>query len=264
MSTKPLSPIRKAWYQWKALRLPWRKRFFVARHSSPALHEANQRTPGLDLQNNSFWEFRDAITAGRMRRIVQTPSSIQYSDVKISPQWHQWLRHTREDPPSIEELVGDLARQERLKVLARQADERWNAKASFLDQPATRQERLKVLARQADERWNAKASFLDQPATRQQALPATQVRDGGAYTGTDQKGDGKGVANAIASEAGKVDESVVTTEKPASDEILYDAATQPREEKKYKDDPWKKARGGPSEEWQPQAWNPNDMPAARR
>ncbi|KAF7891696.1 hypothetical protein EAF00_007998 [Botryotinia globosa] len=220
MSTKPLSPIRKAWYQWKALRLPWRKRFFV----------------GLDLQNNSFWEFRDAITAGRMRRIVQTPSSIQYSDVKISPQWHQWLRHTREDPPSVEELLGDLARQERLKVLARQADER----------------------------WNAKASFLDQPATRQQALPATQVRDGGAYTGTDPRGDGKGVANAIASEAGKVEESVVTTEKPASDEIQYDAATQPREEKKYKDDPWKKARGGPSEEWQPQAWDPNDMPAARR
>ncbi|TGO36960.1 hypothetical protein BHYA_0110g00250 [Botrytis hyacinthi] len=220
MSTQPLSPIRKAWYQWKALRLPWRKRFFV----------------GLDLQNNSFWEFRDAITAGRMRRIVQTPSSTQYSDVKISPQWHQWLRHTREDAPSIEELVGDLARQERLKVLARQADER----------------------------WNTKASFLDQPVTRQQALPATQVRDGGAYTGTDPRGDGKGVANAIASEAGKVEERVATTEKPASGEVQYDAATQPREEKKYKDDPWKKARGGPSEEWQPQAWDPNDMPAARR
>ncbi|KAF7950423.1 hypothetical protein EAE96_007708 [Botrytis aclada] len=221
MSTQPLSPIRKAWYRWKALRLPWRKRFFV----------------GLDLQNNSFWEFRDAITAGRMRRIVQTPSSIQYSDVKISPQWHQWLRHTREDAPSIEELVGDLARQERLKVLARQANER----------------------------WNAKASFLDQPATKQQALPATQVKDGGAYTGTDPRGDGKGVANAVASEAGEVEkERVVTTEKSASGEMQYDAATQPREEKKYKDDPWKKARGGPSEEWQPQAWDPNDMPAARR
>ncbi|KAF7890920.1 uncharacterized protein EAF01_010729 [Botrytis porri] len=221
MSTPPLSPIRKAWYQWKALRLPWRKRFFV----------------GLDLQNNSFWEFRDAITAGRMRRIVQTPSSIQYSDVKISPQWHQWLRHTREDAPSIEELMGDIARQERLKVLARQADER----------------------------WNAKASFLDQPATRQQALPATQVRDGGAYTRMDPRGDGKGVANAVASEAGEVEkERVVTTDKPASSETQYDATTQPREEKKYKDDPWKKARGGPSEEWQPKAWDPNDMPAARR
>jgi len=28
-------------------------------------------------------------------------------------------------------------------------------------------------------------------------------------------------------------------------------------EKKYKEDPWKQARGAPSEEWQPQAWNPN-------
>ena len=34
-------------------------------------------------------------------------------------------------------------------------------------------------------------------------------------------------------------------------------------EKKYKDDPWKQARGAPSEEWQPQAWSPN-VAAARR
>jgi len=30
-----------------------------------------------------------------------------------------------------------------------------------------------------------------------------------------------------------------------------------------KEDPWKKARGGPSEKWQPQAWDPNAL-AARR
>ena len=29
MPSKPLSPIRKAWYKWKALHLPWRKRFLV-------------------------------------------------------------------------------------------------------------------------------------------------------------------------------------------------------------------------------------------
>ncbi|KAK6602026.1 hypothetical protein H4I95_07128 [Botrytis cinerea] len=201
MSTQPLSPIRKAWYQWKALRLPWRKRFFV----------------GLDLQNNSFWEFRDAINAGRMRRIVQTPSSIQYSDVRISPQWHQWLRHTREDAPSIEELV--------------ECESEFSGSASG---------EAAGVAGHAGERWR------------------------GVY-GNGSEGDGKGVANAIASEAQEVEkEKVVATGNSASGEIQYDAAIQPREEKTYKDDPWKKARGGPSEEWQPQAWDPNEMPAARR
>ncbi|KAI9645197.1 hypothetical protein NHQ30_005931 [Ciborinia camelliae] len=206
MSTQPLSPIRKAWYRWKALRLPWRKRFFI----------------GLDLQNNTFWEFRDAITSGRMRRIMQTPPTTQYSDVKISPQWHQWLRHTRADAPSIEELVGDVARQERLKILARQADERWNAKASFLERPKS----------------NGLAPRI---------------------------GDGEGRADDVVRGSGEMEkEDVVATEKPARGDIRHDAEAQPREEKKYKDDPWKKAKGGPSEEWQPRAWDPNDMPAARR
>ncbi|ESZ89628.1 hypothetical protein SBOR_9987 [Sclerotinia borealis F-4128] len=223
MSAQPLSPARKAWYRWKALRLPWRKRFFV----------------GLDLQNNSFWEFRDAINAGRMRRIVQTLPSTQYSDVQITPQWHQWLRHTRSDAPSLEELVGDVARQERLKILARQADER----------------------------WNAKASFLDQPKAVQQALPVTQVRDGGGYTGVEPRGDGKGVANAVVGvgEETEKEEAVQSTKtKSAQGEIQHDVDTQLKEEKKYKDDPWEKAKGGPSEGWQPRAWNPNDMPVAKR
>ncbi|KAG4028394.1 hypothetical protein MFRU_022g01120 [Monilinia fructicola] len=218
MSTQPLSPIRKAWYKWKALRLPWRKRFFV----------------GLDLQNNTFWEFRDAINTGRMRRIVQAPSTTQYSDVKISPQWHQWLRHTRVEAPTIEELVGDVARQERLKILARQADER----------------------------WNAKASFLDTPKMAQQPLPATQVRDGGAYTRVESRGSGEGVGESAEVE----EEEAVYSKRPARDEIRHDVVVekQLKEEKKYKEDPWKRERGGPSEGWQPKAWDPNDIPAARR
>jgi hypothetical protein len=34
MSSPPISPIRRAWYRWKALRLPWRKRFLVGKLSS--------------------------------------------------------------------------------------------------------------------------------------------------------------------------------------------------------------------------------------
>jgi hypothetical protein len=70
-----------------------------------------------------------------MRRIVQYPPATHYSDLNISPQWHQWLRHTRREPPSIAEQSQDLIRQENLKVLSAQADARWAAKPSFLDKP---------------------------------------------------------------------------------------------------------------------------------
>ncbi|KAH0274182.1 hypothetical protein KCU84_g19818, partial [Aureobasidium melanogenum] len=54
MSKQP-GAIKQAWYKWKSLRLPWRRKWLV----------------GADLSGNTFWEFKDAINAGRMRRIVQ-------------------------------------------------------------------------------------------------------------------------------------------------------------------------------------------------
>ena len=60
--------FRRVWYRWKALRLPWRKQFLV----------------GHDLAGNTFWEFKDAINAGRLRRIVRYGHEAHYADVKIS------------------------------------------------------------------------------------------------------------------------------------------------------------------------------------
>ncbi|XDG01424.1 hypothetical protein ABKA04_001039 [Annulohypoxylon sp. FPYF3050] len=125
MSTaKPIGPIRKAWYQWKSIRFPWRKRYLV----------------GLDLQGNTYWEFR--LTRGdpsqqdsRFRRIVQYPRSTHYSEIKVSPQWHQWLRYQRREAPTLDEQAQDLVRREQMKVLAAQADARWEAKPSYLDAP---------------------------------------------------------------------------------------------------------------------------------
>ena len=62
----------------------------------------------------------------------------EYADVKVSPQWHQWLRQTRIDPPSVQEQQTDLVRQSRLKYLAQVADERWANKPSLLDKPKGR------------------------------------------------------------------------------------------------------------------------------
>ncbi|CAD6502766.1 BgTH12-05356 [Blumeria graminis f. sp. triticale] len=104
-------PWRKLWYRWKSLRLPWRKRFLV----------------GLDLHGNTFWEFRNTLFADqdRLRRIVNFSRATHYSEVQISPPWHQWLRHTRVDPPSLAEQSQDIQRQEQMKVLAAAVDAKW-------------------------------------------------------------------------------------------------------------------------------------------
>ncbi|KAK5990203.1 NADH-ubiquinone oxidoreductase assembly factor N7BML [Cladobotryum mycophilum] len=125
MSSKRVSPISQAWFKWKALRLPWRRRFLV----------------GFDLEGNTYWEFR--LTRGteesseRWRRIVDYPRSAHYSQVKVSPQWHQWLRYTRRDPPSLEEQQSDVIRQAKMKHLAAAADARWEAKPRVMEAPRT-------------------------------------------------------------------------------------------------------------------------------
>src|SRR5690242_926205 len=92
----------------------------------------------MDLQGNTFWEFRvsnDPGFDGRWRRIVHYPRKTHHGDVKVSPAWHQWLRNTRKDPPSLKEQEADVIRQERMKMLAAEADARWEAKPR-LDSPA--------------------------------------------------------------------------------------------------------------------------------
>ncbi|KAI0452188.1 hypothetical protein F5B21DRAFT_506498 [Xylaria acuta] len=123
MSTTPAGPLRKAWHVWKSLRLPWRKRFFV----------------GQDPKGNTYYELRqprgDASATAAYRRLVYYPRSTPYSEVKVPPAWHQWLRHQRADPPTMQEQVAELQRQARVKVLAAEADARWEAKDSLLDMP---------------------------------------------------------------------------------------------------------------------------------
>lgn len=169
-----------------------------------------------------------------MRRIVQYPPSTHYSEIDISPQWHQWLRHTRLEPPSLTEQSQDLVRQRNLKILAAQADARWAAKPSFLDGPQ-----------------------------RSQALPAVEVKDPGGYeTTVGERGEAVGVP-----EGGKesnVDGGEKQQNMQVPDGIRHRFNERPEQEKKRleeeKKDPWKNARGGPSEEWQPQAWDGNLAP----
>jgi NADH dehydrogenase [ubiquinone] 1 alpha subcomplex assembly factor 2 len=108
------------------------------------------RNAGQDLQGNTFWEFKDKLNAQRLRRIVRYPRSTHYADVKIPPQWHQWLKHTRYEAPTIEEQQADLVRQGQLKYLAQLADERWANKPSYIDKPKDQVQTAPEQNRQAD------------------------------------------------------------------------------------------------------------------
>ncbi|KAL7821483.1 hypothetical protein V8C44DRAFT_10481 [Trichoderma aethiopicum] len=216
MTPKQIGPFAQAWYKWKALRLPWRRRFLI----------------GFDLQGNTFWEFRHhrgAQDAGeRWRRIVDYPRSTHLSQVKVSPQWHQWLRHARRDPPSLEEQQAEVARQERIKLLAAQADARWEAKPRVMEDPRARAApELELRPRERERR------------TRR--LPLAGEEDGGVM------------------KAAETEDISRTSAEPTRLDRTEDET--PRAKPKVKQDvkdPWTRAAPhGPGEQWQPAAWDPS-------
>ena len=115
------SSVRSLWLRWKTLRLPWRRHILI----------------GSDLSGNTFWEYLPpgVSKAARPRRILRPARKTHHSDVQVSPQWHQWLKQTRADAPSIQEQVADLKRIQELQVNARLADQRWEAKARYIEKP---------------------------------------------------------------------------------------------------------------------------------
>lgn len=44
----------------------------------------SNKTPGMDLTGNTFWEFTDQINIGRLRRIVEYDKNEHYADVKLA------------------------------------------------------------------------------------------------------------------------------------------------------------------------------------
>lgn len=120
--------------KWKSLRLPWRKRFLAGR--SIRVVRKTLIDTGTDLEGNRYYFLRPTLSTipgpdnRNLRRILQPASQTKthYSDIVISPAWHQWLRGTRDTAPSLAEQQTDFTRQSQLKVLARAADERWEAK----------------------------------------------------------------------------------------------------------------------------------------
>lgn len=89
MSATTATPVRKLWWRWKSLRLPWRKKWLVGiKINSQSQFASTHRETGADLSGNTFWEFKDQIAIGRMRRIVEyANANVHYADVKVSRQY---------------------------------------------------------------------------------------------------------------------------------------------------------------------------------
>ncbi|KAF3992551.1 hypothetical protein FT663_01416 [Candidozyma haemuli var. vulneris] len=115
-----MDPIAGKYPYWKRILhkfqarrdIPFRKKFFV----------------GYDLHGNTYWEFTIDGNMGRLRRKLepfqQSLFKVDHFDT-VPPQWHQWLRRTRNEPPSVKELLDDQLRQQRMKLLAQHADQKW-------------------------------------------------------------------------------------------------------------------------------------------
>ncbi|EMC92383.1 hypothetical protein BAUCODRAFT_569787 [Baudoinia panamericana UAMH 10762] len=212
MST-PKAPgyFKQLWYGWKSLKLPWRRQFLV----------------GADLAGNTFWEFKDALNSNRFRRIVKYARAPHYADVKITAQWHQWLRHTRADAPTIQEQQYDVSRQAMMKQLAAKADERWKSVPSFLDSPA-----------------------------RQQPQPATQPKDPGGYAPQTEPEQHQGVTSGVEDPIKVQQVAQEGKDGKEVDEGRFKGRTREKP-RVAEENPWQRQqRGAPSENWQPQAWTP--------
>lgn len=137
-------------------------------------------------------------------------------------QWHQWLRHTRDEAPSIQEQQYDVSRQAMMKQLAYEADERWKSKPSFLDAPKQQQSEA--------------ATAVHDPLVEPQVKAQVDAGEAG------------GVQSAVG------DQQEVATASEGKTQEQRKPAVKKRERE---ENPWAAAdRSGPGEKWQPAAWTP--------
>lgn len=132
-----MDPIASKYPYWKRILhkfqsrrdIPFRRKFFV----------------GYDLHGNTYWEFTIDGNMQRLRRKLEPfEEKLFKADYfeTVPPQWLQWLRRTRYDAPTLQELTNDQIRQQRIKILAQQADRKWYMEKERLEQ----EQQLKLLA----------------------------------------------------------------------------------------------------------------------
>ncbi|ODV78631.1 uncharacterized protein CANTADRAFT_53324 [Suhomyces tanzawaensis NRRL Y-17324] len=154
-------------HQWQRRRdIPFRKKFFV----------------GYDLHGNTYWEFTIDGNMQRLRRKLEPYKTLLFqADYfgTVPPQWLQWLRRTRNTPPTLEELINDQIRQQKIKILAQNADEKWTLEKLRLE----REQQLKLQAE------------LDRVEQENQAFASKYNKETDPWKQADQKEDQTNLAS---------------------------------------------------------------------
>ncbi|ORX98837.1 hypothetical protein K493DRAFT_313463 [Basidiobolus meristosporus CBS 931.73] len=109
--------------RWKTIRFPWRRRILV----------------GVDQYGNQYYETtKPDPEKGYCRRKVEPIAEdvLSYNTSKIPVQWHSWLRYTRVDPPTVEEIL--LAEKKIAQTVQRAhiLDQKWQQRKLQIEQEA--------------------------------------------------------------------------------------------------------------------------------
>ncbi|CAG8568758.1 15776_t:CDS:2, partial [Acaulospora colombiana] len=87
-----------------------------------------------DLSGNEYYEAVRVIN-GRKKRTVEMKEErplCEYDSDEVPVQWQSWLRHTRFDPPTIEELISANKRKEMIIQRAKALDKEWEERKSAM------------------------------------------------------------------------------------------------------------------------------------
>ncbi|CAI2162946.1 13826_t:CDS:2 [Funneliformis geosporum] len=113
-----MSSLSRFTTAWKHIRFPWRSIVYV----------------GSDNIGNEYFESTKKIN-GRTKRMVELKVKkelVDYSGDEIPVQWGSWLRHTRYDPPTIEEIVLANKRRELIIERAKKLDQEYEEQKAKL------------------------------------------------------------------------------------------------------------------------------------
>ncbi|KAG9296885.1 hypothetical protein G9A89_006840 [Geosiphon pyriformis] len=105
---------------WRRASFPWRPSLYV----------------GSDLDGNEYYETKNVVNDRHRRLVVLKDNEIvsDYTGKEIPVQWQSWLRHTRYDSPTLEEL--EMANKQRELVIerAKDLDKEWSKRKLELAQ----------------------------------------------------------------------------------------------------------------------------------
>jgi NADH dehydrogenase [ubiquinone] 1 alpha subcomplex assembly factor 2 len=184
---------------------------------------------------------------------VRYPRGTHNGDVAVPPAWHQWLRHTRPDPPSLGEQQAEVARQERIRLLAAQADARWEAKPKVMEGggPSSPEGKAMFGLREPPLQTDRRAGPGSSSKAAEGRAPLGEMNATGR-TGVTKKS----IADDDAAAVPLGDDEAVIQREETWKRMQQEAEEKEKKGGDGKPDPWKQAKGGPSETWQPQAWQP--------